>query len=258
MALNTHSKFYYGWQVTIQNRYIDFHDGINPLTAILDVGYYSSQTLANEVVKKMNALSPLDFVVSFNRVTRAFTIASTANFELRFGTGTFSAQSAASLLGFTATNKTGALSYAGSLQSGLQYSTQFHIQSYKDTSMNRKAIDGVINKSASGVTEVIKFGNERFMDAEFLFITNMSQEASSIVRTNKTGVEDFIQFIEWCTEKAIVEFMVNENDQNSFQQFVLESTEQDAKGLDYELVELYDRGLPLYYKSGKLKFRLTE
>ncbi len=256
-ALENHSKFYYGWQITTTNRYIDFNDGAGVKTATLKVGYYSSTDLMIEIKKKMDALSSLDFAVVFDRVTRKFTISSTANFDLLFTTGPNSGQSTSLLLGYTASNKTGANSYLAENVSGLEYSTQFYIQSYKDTSTNRKAIDGTVNKSASGAIEVIKFGNERFMEGEFLFITNITQESISIIRTNNQGREDFIHFIEWCTEKAPIEFIKNENDPSTFQTFVLESTPTDQKGLDYDLIEMYDRGLAQYYRSGVLKFRLT-
>ncbi len=255
-ALENHSKFYYGWQITTTNRYIDFNDGAGVKTATLKVGYYSSNDLIVEIKKKMDALSSLDFAVVFDRVTRKFTISSTANFDLLFTTGPNSGQSTSLLLGYTASNKTGANSYLAENVSGLEYSTQFYIQSYKDTSTNRKAIDGTVNKSASGAIEVIKFGNERFMEGEFLFITNIIQESQSIIRTKYQGREDFIQFIEWCTEKAPIEFIKNENDPSTFQTLVLESTPSDSKGLDYDLLEMYDRGLAQYYRSGVLKFRL--
>jgi hypothetical protein len=256
-ALENHSKFYYGWQITNSNKYIDFNDGSGVKTATLKVGYYSSTDLMIEIKKKMDALSTLDFTISFNRTTRKFTISSTSNFSLLFSTGPNAAQSTAGLLGYTTTDKTSASSYLAENVSGLEYSTQFYIQSYKDTSTNRKAIDGVVNKSASGAIEVIKFGNERFMEGEFLFITNIIQESISIIRTNSQGREDFIQFVEWCTEKAPIEFIKNENDPSTFQTFVLESTPTDSKGLDYDLIEMYDRGLAQYYRSGVLKFRLT-
>ena len=255
-ALSNHSKFYYGWLIDNTNKYIDFNDVSGIKTAILKVGYYSSSDLMIEIKKKMDALSTLDFTISFNRTTRKFTISSTANFSLLFSTGPNAAQSTSSLLGYSATDKTSASTYLAESVSGFEYSTQFYIQSYKDTSTNRKAIDGTVNKSANGTIEVIKFGNERFMEGEFLFITNIIQESQSIIRTNSEGREDFIQFIEWCTEKAPVEFIKIENDPSTFQVLVLESTPLDSKGLDYDLLEMYDRGLAQYYRSGTLKFRL--
>jgi len=258
MALSSRSKFYYGWKITSANRYLDFNDGTNTLTAILDVGYYSANELKTEITSKMNNLSAVDFTVSFNRATRAFTISAATNFSLLFSTGTYNGFSVASLIGFAATNRTGNNTYTSTLTSGSVWSPQFILQSYKPTSNNRKAIEGVVNKSASGVVEVVKYGNERFMECESLFITNVKQNAGSIVESDSNGVEDYISFIEYATDKGTIEFMPDSTDVESFQVLTLESTEQSTDGLNYELIELYDRGLAEYYRSGKLKFRLME
>lgn len=254
-SLATHSKFYFGWEVTQQSKYIDFNDGSDKV-AELKIGKYSTSQLATEIKKKMDAVSTLDFTVSFDRTTRKFTISSTSNFNLLVTSGVNVGQSAYSVIGFTGPDKTGASSYLADNISGYEYSTQFFLQSYKDPSTNRKAIDGTINKSSSGQIEVIKFGNERFMECELNFITNLIQESGSIVRSNESGIEDYIRFIEWCTEKAHIEFMKNEDDVASYNEYILESTDSDSKGLDYDLIETYDKGLPFYYRSGKLKFRL--
>lgn len=256
MQLSKHSKFYFGWQVTVNNKYVDFNDGAGAKVAELKVGYYSSSELATEIEKQMNNVSLVDFTVTFNRSTRKFTISAATNFSLLFLTGDNADQSAFDVIGYTQTDKTGANSYLAENASGYEYTTQFYLQGYKDPSTNRKAIEGVINKSSNGVIEVVKFGNERFMSCEFFFITNLIQDVGSIIRTNETGVEDFIQFIEWCTEKAPIEFMIDEADVETSLDFILESTEQDSKGLDYDLIEEYDRGLPDYFRSGRLTFRL--
>jgi hypothetical protein len=257
-ALNTHSKFYYGWRITTSNRYVDFNDGTGIKSITLKTGNYTSASLALELKKKMDAVSSLDFSVTFDRSTRKFTISTTSNFSLLFFSGPYSGQSIASILGFLSLDKVSASSYVSDFVSGYEYATQFFLQSYKDTSTNRKAIDGLLNESANGDVEVIKFGNKRLMEAEFLFITNIVQPTANIIRSNPQGVESFIQFIEWCTEKAPIEFMKDENKTSEFQSFVLESTPTDSKGLDYDLIETYDMKLPYYYKIGPLKFRLQE
>lgn len=258
MALEKHSKIYFNYNVTNENKFLDLVFNGDDYAIDLNVGTYTPTQLASEIANRINTILNDDFTVTFNRVTRLFTIANNTNFDLEFATGVNNTRSIASVIGFNATDLTGANTYTSQNASGSVYSTQFYIQSYKTPSLNRKAIDGLVNKSASGKVEVVKFGNERFMEGEFLFITDICQEPSSIIRTNLNGVSDYIALIEWLTEKAPVEIMIDESKVNEFQTFILESTEQDAKGLDYELVELYDRSLPLYYRSGKLKFRLME
>jgi hypothetical protein len=104
----------------------------------------------------------------------------------------------------------------------------------------------------------VKFGNERFMSCEILFITNNRQDAGSIIETDLDAVESYISFIEWATDKGKIEFMPDRSDVTTYQDFILESTEANSDGLDYELIELYDRNLPEYFRSGMLKFRLSE
>ena len=205
----------------------------------------------------MNAASLVDFIVTVNRSTRKIVITSTVVFSLLSNTGPTAGANAYTVLGFsTAVDKTGLMSYQGDFSIGFVYNTQFFLQGYKDPSTNRKAIDGVVNRSASGVTEVIKFGNERFMECDVNFITDLIQQQGSIVRTNESGVASFISLMEWLTDKAPVEFMFNENKPDLFQEFELESTPQSSNGLDYDLTELYDRGLSDYFNSGRLKFKL--
>lgn len=254
-ALNTHSKFYYGWLITAQNKFIDFNDGSNK-SVELQAGAYTPTALATEIKKKMDAASSIDFTVSFNRSTRKFTISGTSAFNLLFATGSNSGQSASGVLGYSALDLLSLSSYTAQNASGSEYATQFILQSYKPTSINRKAVDGVINESSGGTIEVIKFGNKRFMECEFKFITDIIQEDGSIVRTNTNGVAEFVSFMEWATEKYPLEFMPNESDVSTYQEFILESTPSDSKGLDFDLIETYDKGLPYYYESGKLKFRL--
>lgn len=96
------------------------------------------------------------------------------------------------------------------------------------------------------------------MSCEILFITNLRQDTGSIIESDDTAVESYISFIEWATDKGKIEFMPDRSDVSVYQDFILESTESSGDGLDYELNELYDRGLANYYRSGALKFRLLE
>ena len=258
MALETHSKFYYGYEITSENQYLDIYDGTSNISITLDIKSYTTDELAAALASKLTAAAVGDYTVTFNRATRKFTISGTVTFSLLFATGDNFFQSFHSLLGFNDTDLTGSTSYTSQIASGKSYSTQFYMQSYKPTALNKRSIDSVINESASGVIEAIKFGDKRFLEGELLFITDIIQNDVSIVRTNTSGVADYISLIEWLVDKKPVEIMIDENKVNEYQVFLLESTELDSKGMDYELIELYDRSLPLYYRSGKLKFRLLE
>jgi hypothetical protein len=259
MALSTYSKFYYGLTITAANEFLDFQEGILQFTARIQLGAYTGPDLANEIKKQMDAVGFNTYTVGYDRTTRLFTISSTGAFDLLCFSGPNAAQSTFSLIGFDqSADKTGLLTYVSDTATGKTYTTQFIIQSYKPTANNRRAIDGVINESSSGVIEVVKFGNKTLMSCELLFITNICQIPTSIIRTNLQGVEDYIDFIKYCTDKGPVEFMPDENKIDQYEILTLDSTETDPKGLDYELIELYDRGLAGYYRSGILTFRRVE
>jgi hypothetical protein len=256
MALNTRSKFYYGWKVTSSTKYIDFNDGTDTLQAVLTLGSYTAQELADEIASQMNDIAGIVFTVSFNRSTRIFTISAPTNFSLLFSTGAQAGSSIASTIGFSG-DYSADDSYSGSA-SGSEYTPQFYLQSYKPTANNRSAVDGVVNKSSSGEVEVVKFGNQRFMSCEIPFITNIRQDSGSIIENDSDAVESYISFIEWATDKQKIEFMPDRDDASTFEAFILESTDQSQNGLDYELTELYDKNLANYFRSGSLKFRLLE
>jgi hypothetical protein len=258
MALGFYSKFYYGFEVTNQNKWLEFHDGIALRTAEIATGYYNSVTLIVEIIKQMKVVSGITFVVSFDRVNRQLTISHTSNFTLKVATGFHNAESLYELIGFTGADRTGASVYTSNVVAAKEYSPQLYLQSYKPTSQNRKSIDGMVNKTTNGRVEVIKFGNERFMSCQMDLITDIPQGPESHIVNNQNGVKDFIEFMEYCVEKGYVEFMENSDDPNIFQTLLLESTQENKDGLDYDLKELYDRGLPEYFSSGALKFKLIE
>jgi hypothetical protein len=261
MAIQTdvRSTFYYGLKIDSLNRVIDFKEGLVVKKAIIPIGQYTGQQLANEIKKAMDTAGDNIYTVTFNRVNRKLTISSNVVFQLLTSSGINIGTTAFATMGFNnLADKTGSIAYDSDFGIGYAYTTQFPLQSHKPTKNNRKAIDGQINKSSSGVIEVVKFGNERFLSFENAYITNIPQSPDSIIINNPTGVEEFVQFMEWATEKYILEIMIDSKNPNDFQTFILESTETDPKGLDFELVELYDRGFPECFRSGILKFRLME
>jgi hypothetical protein len=259
MALSNHSSFYYGLRITAQNQSLDFKEGSTEYSIQLAIGSYTGSKLAIEIEKKLNSVGSLEYSVLFDRVTGKFTISANSVFSLLCATGSTLGTTSFQTIGFNiSSDKTGLSSYVSDNMAVKKYTTQFWLQSYKPTDSNKKAIDPQLNESSSGVVEVVKQGTKRFMSCEFYFITSIIQGKDSKIRSNENGRQDYIDFIEWCTEKYLIEFMENENSPENYQTFILESTEQDQKGLDYELIELYDRQLPEYFRSGVLKFRLME
>lgn len=98
--------------INSRNNKIDFSEGGAELTATLTPGSYSPTTLSTEIDAKLTAAGAQAYTVSFNSISRKFTIVSAgSSFSLLFGSGTNSAVSAGAILGFDQADQTGALIY---------------------------------------------------------------------------------------------------------------------------------------------------
>ena len=141
---------------------------------------------------------------------------------------------------------------------GSEYVTQFILQSHVKSEHSQGATYATLNKSASGKVEVVKFGDEYFMEANIKYATDYLYGASTPIRNNATGVADLNAFLIYLISKGPIEFMADEDAPETFEKMILESTPDDSKGLKYKLKELYGQGLPGYFETGVLKFRVAE
>lgn len=259
-ALKNNSIFYYGISVTDENNMIDLIVSGLPVSIEIPVASYTPkefEAILNELFSDVYSVGAIE--ITFDRETKSLVFdPQLEEIYFKFLTGPNNAKSAHELLGFTKTDIDVLSPTSSYFDICKEYITQFPIQSYLPTNKNRKARDGVVNKTASGAQEVIKFGYDRYMEGEMLFITNIDQRESDAIRHNENGVDDYISLVEWLTDKKKVEFMENVNNRNIYQILFLDSTEQASTGLDYKLIEMYDRGLPFYYRSGTLKFLLVD
>ena len=55
MALETHSKFYYGYEITSENQYLDIYDGTSNISITLDIKSYTTDELAAALASKLTA-----------------------------------------------------------------------------------------------------------------------------------------------------------------------------------------------------------
>lgn len=255
MSLSTHSKFYYGYEITEENNALDFSEGGSELQATLDVGSYTLTTILDAIAIALNDVGALTYTVSVNRDTRLITIASTSNFELLVSTGSRSGSSVFSTIGFSGSDKTGALTYTASAAAGSEYRTQFILQSYVDTNSFVDAAEGTVNTSASGLVEVYRFGQNQFMEANFTYITDRVLVDGAPIRKKPSGVLELQTLMRHFISKAPFEFMPNEDDSATFETMILESTPDNKSGIGFKLKELYTKNLPGFYETGVLKFR---
>lgn len=256
MALKTHSKFFYGHKVDENNNVINFKEGAGPeLTASIPVGSYTLTKFLDVVVAALNAASSLDWAYTVNRSTRIVTITSSGTASLLFASGSNFLNTPASLLGFPQADILDQTSFVGSFGTGSEYSPQFPIQDYKGKDKNKKLVNAVVTKSASGDNvSVQSFGVNRMIKGNFKFITN--QPTDGLLRNNPQAVEEVIAFMDYAVEKNPIEFMEDENKPDEFDKVYLESSGSSPDGTAFELTEYVDRNLPEFYETGLLTFKV--
>ena len=256
MTPTNFSIFYYGWTVDATNNLIDFDEGGSELTAEINIGSYDSAGFIAAVKTAMDIAGALVYTVGFDRNNRKITISSTSNFTLRVTTGSHIGTSAYPLIGYIS-NKTGGSSYLADIASGSYYEPQFKLQSFIGSTDWRNSISQVVNKSASGKVEVVRFGIEKFTQLDIKYANNRLQDGS-VIKTNTSGVTDLETFMQYLITKAPVELMPDMSDLATYETMILESTPDSQDGTGYKLREMYDRGLLGYFETGPLKFRIIE
>ena len=256
MSLSTFSTFYYGHTVTVENPSIDFDEGGGELTATIAVGSYTATDYATAAQTAMNAVGGFTYTVTFDRATRFMTIATSGgNFTLLASTGSNVATGAWTLLGFASSDLSGAMTYTGDAVSGSVYEPQFKLQDHISTEDWRSASSATVNKTASGRVEVVKFGNEEFLQANIKYATNITQ-VGSVIQNNGTGLDDLRTFMQYLIEKRPIEFMPDIDTPATFEEVILESSAGFKDGTGYKLKELYGQGLAGYFETGPLVFRV--
>ena len=256
--IQTFSSFYYGHTIDETNQFLGFKEGAGlEIKATLNVGDYSLTDFATEVVRAMNEVGSLDYSYSINRSTRIITIIGSGNFTLLAGSSAYLGSSCWPLLGFSS-DTTSAGSHSATSASGLVWIPQMKAQSYVPFEHQISSVDGVVKKSASGEIEAVSYGKEYIADMEFMFITDVIQNNDCILKSDANGVANALDFLGYITEKKTIEFNPDLNNPSVFYKCVLDRTAESQDGLSFKLKEMYSRGLPGYYETGILKFRLVQ
>lgn len=224
--------------------------------ATLSNGFYSVSSLLIEIERAMReADSTFTYTVtadrSYNGGTAArITIATSGSFlSLLFASGTRTATNCATLLGFTATDKTGATSYSGTSTMGSNLSPTLAGYNYNgplgsdDTDRMRKVF-GAVNVSSNGTKEAVVFQIQKFIEVQFKFIEN-------------EDIPDWNSFMTWAIQQKPFDFTPEISTPTVFRQCTLEQTSQDGKGLAFKMVEMIPK-FPDLYDTGLLKFRIIE
>jgi hypothetical protein len=257
--INTFSKFYYlGTEIIENNNRLFIDEGNGELEAEVTIGSYTIAGLCLALKSALNAVGDLSYSVEFDRETRLITISASGTFSVLRDSGAYFSAGIYGLIGFDgAENLTGLDAYTGGQVAGQAYEPQFKLQSFVSSDDLQEAVDAVINETASGQVEVVKFGIRRFVEMNISFATDVDQGSGGVILSNPTGVADLRRFMQFLVTKSPVEFMPDKDSPEVFQNLLLESTPESSKGTGYRLRELYDRSLPGYFETGLLKFRVV-
>lgn len=253
--IDTRPYFIYGHIVDSSNNAFSFDEGGAEIIAYMDPGGYSFSEFAFQLQTILRAYGTQNYVLTTNRADQSLTIAAPSAFTLRVATGTPS-NSGYALAGFTGANRTTVTTTTGGM-SGLKYTPQFLIQSYVGSEFQQSSAFQVLNRTASGREELIRFGVDKLIDLEIKFVTNQTMDGM-IIRNDPAGVENTIQFMQYVTQKQRFEFMADESDPDTFETVILKSAPGYSDGTGYKLRELTDKNLRDIYDLGLIQLRVVE
>jgi hypothetical protein len=259
MTILTKSEFIYGFEVDATNRNLPIDEGGGELNALLNIGTYSFESFLTEVERALNEVSGQVYTITKDRQTRFVTItADTSNFELLFSSASTATVSCRELLGFDAVDTISDISHTGTNAAGKSYKPQFKLQDFVDFQDNVESSQAAVNTSASGVTEVVKFGLLEKMECNITYATDRDLRScgvSSNIEYNATGVSNLRDFMSYCIGKGDLEFIPDRDDADTFTTCFLESTPESKEGVNFKLKELYAQKLIGFFETGKLIFR---
>lgn len=257
--ISTYSKFYYGIEITSDNKYLDFDEGAGEINAYINVGFHSLDDLRNEIETALNTFGINSYTVTCNRDTRKFTITSDSAMDMLWDTGLNSASSVGTTIGFNVgSDDLAATSFVSDNAIGSVYSPQFKLQDYISSDDYRMLRNATKNKSAIGLVEVINFGTEKYFEFSIKFATNIYQPSSGPIINDSAGVQNLRAFMQYIIKGAQIEFMPDKNDEDTYYKLLLDTTSSEGSGMGYKLQEQYGRGLVGYFETGILKFRELE
>lgn len=255
MSLDTFSIFYYGHSITDENYLLDVDEGSGDFQVELPVGSYTLTEFVDILESALNDAGTLTYTVSLTRASREITISATASFDLLVSTGPSVGTSAWSLIGFSGSDRTGASTYTGNLPSGSAYEPQFILQDHVPPENYKKSVMATVNESASGDLEIVRFGSVRGVQFNIKYATDIPMDGK-IIKNNPSGVSDLNSFMDYITDGNKIEMMPDISDRSTFDTLIIESTQQSRDGIEYRLKELYDKGLPRFFETGVLSFRV--
>lgn len=251
MALTAKSLFLYNYTITSLNRSLDFRAvAAGPiLLAQLRIGDYSLTDLLVEIKRALEAADPTrTYTVTANRTfaggtQNRITIATSGSYlDLLFASGPRVGSSVAPIIGFSAVDRVGAVSYQGTASTGTALISEYVGYNYS-SKKHMKEVIGVNNESAIGAKETMVWGTKEFTQAEFKF-----EPAAKVDM-------EWEPFWVWAINQKPFEFVPEITNPTVFDNVTLETTSASGKGMGYMMKEMLP-DFPFNYQTGMIKMRL--
>ena len=250
MALTAKSLLLYNFQVTSDNRSIDFKSSLlgSEKQATLRLGSYSLSGLMAEVSRAMQEAEPnFEYTVTANRTFNGgtenrVTITTDGTYlDLLFASGTRTTSTAAPLIGFNIVDYTGLTSYTGNSSAGVALIPDLVGYNYLGPNFLRKVF-GAVNIAADGSKEAIVFQIQRFLEVQFKYEPQTKADT------------EWADFFDWGIQQKAFEFTPEISSPTTFYEVTLESTSDDSKALGYRMREMLPQ-FPFFYDTGLMKMR---
>lgn len=260
MAVSTFSVFYYGAEIVNEIRYLNIRENAGPeITVELRPGVFSLTEFAEMVETAFNNIGTLGYEVTVDRQKRFITITSASGtWEALIASGSLGLNQAWSYIGFVyGSDLVGADNYTSNSPIGEEFKPQFWLQDFIPSNHFKKASEATQKKTATGRVEVVTFGQEKFIEANIKFATNVKTDGK-IIRNRSNGRENLQAFMDFAITKNIFEFMLDENDRDTFETVILEKTMAESTGIGFKLIEMNSQQLPGFYETGVFTLRVIE
>lgn len=254
MGLKTLSSFYYGQEIDNTQHFISIDEGAGELAVNLTPSGYSFTELAAELSRALNEAGLNTYGVSVDRVTRKYTITSSAPFDILAGTGAYFGSLAYTAIGFNFTDKTGLSTYTSDNSTGFVWLPQLPLFNYVPSRLREGSLQATQDESGNGNVEVINFGTINYMEFDARFITNR-RDKPDLIELDTSAVENAMQFLSYIRKKNRIEFMEDRNNPGVFEKMILQKTAASGTGLEVRLDEMTSNNLQDYYETKTLTFR---
>lgn len=255
MTIRTSPIFYYGFEVTVDDVYINFDEGNGELAVKVRAGKYSFSGLATAIAFAMNSIGGQLYTVTTNRLERKYIISSVDNFDLLFSTGANAGLSIASVISFSG-DKTGSNSYESDSSAGSEYRPPFPLQKFVSHEDSEELSDSRVTSSPGGVTEVYTAGVVNYTEFNIAYVTDLDVYQDLAPDTER--VSALRAFMKFLISKSDIEMMLDENNKESYLTLLLETTPESKDGTRFKLKEYYSSKLIDFFQTGKLTFRVKD